>query len=184
MTMKKVAFTRMDAGTKADFELLLAHELEEKQSLPLRVLRLLRSLDHDDTGYRVNRYEHSLQTATRAARDDADEETIVCALLHDIGDLLAPDNHGELAAAILAPYVSEENLWIVRHHGSFQGYHYFHHWGRDRNARDRFVDHPHFDAALRFCDRWDQVSFDPDYDSMPLEHFEPMVTRIFRREPR
>jgi predicted HD phosphohydrolase len=180
--MKKVGFTRMDAGTKADFDLLLAHELEEKRSLPQRVLELLRSLDHDETGYRVNRFEHSLQAATRAARDDANEETIVCALLHDVGDLLAPDNHGEFAAAMLAPHVSEENLWIVRHHGSFQGHHYFHHWGRDRNARDSLRDHPYYDAALRFCDRWDQVSFDPDYDTLPLGAFEPMVTRLFGAE--
>jgi predicted HD phosphohydrolase len=181
--MDKVSFTRMDQGTEQDFRLLLAHERAEKAGLPDRILDLLRSLDHDDTGYQVNRYVHSLQTATRAHRDGADEETVVCALLHDVGDLLAPDNHGELAAALLAPYVSERNAWVVRHHGLFQGYYYFHHWGRDRNERERYRDHPHFEACREFCERWDQVSFDPDYDTLPLEAFEPMVRRVFFREP-
>lgn len=181
--MKKVAFTRMDQGSKEDYELLLAQEQSEKPTLPDRVLDLLRNLDNDDTGYQVNRMEHCLQTATRAVRDEADEETVVCALLHDIGDLHAPDNHAEFAAAVLAPYVSEQNLWIVRHHGIFQGYYYFHHWGRDRRARDQYRDHPHYEACRQFCERWDQVSFDPRYDTLPLETFEPMVRRIFAREP-
>ena len=183
MAMKKVAFTRMDAGTKADFELLLAHELEEKQSLPQRVLGLLRSLDHDDTGYRVNRFEHSLQTATRAARDDANEETVVCALLHDIGDLYAPHNHSAFAAAALKPYISNDNHWLVLHHGVFQGYYFMHHLGGDRDARERFRGHPCFEATADFCERWDQKAFDPDYETMPLTAFEPMVRRLFAGEP-
>ena len=128
-------------------------------------------------------WEHSLQSATRAHRDGADEETVVAALLHDIGDLLAPHNHSELAAAVLRPYVSERTYWVVRQHGLFQSYYYAHHMGGDRNARDRYIDHPWYQDAVDFCHRWDQSSFDPEYESLPLEFFEPMVRRIFAREP-
>jgi predicted HD phosphohydrolase len=169
----------MDAGTPEDYALLQRLEQAERPALPGRVLALLRQLDVPDSGYRVTRLEHSLQTASRAQRDGADEETIVCALLHDIGDLHAPDNHAEFAAAILAPYISARSLWIVRHHAIFQAYYYAHHWGGDRHARDRLRDHEHYDACLDFCARWDQVSFDPNYESLPLEAFEPMVRRVF-----
>ena len=179
--MKKVEFTRMDQGSREEFELLLAHERGEAADLPERVLDLLRTLDHGDTPYRVNRYEHSLQAATRALRDGAEEELVVCALLHDVGDLCAPKNHGEFAASILSPYVSPENAWIVRHHGDFQGYHYFHHWGRDRQAREKHRSSPYFDSALRFCESFDQISFDPDYDTLPLKTFVPMVARVLGR---
>lgn len=181
--MERVGFTRMDQGTPADFALALAAEEAEKPGLPDRVLQLLRDLDRPDTCYRVTRYEHSLQTATRALRDGADEELVVCALLHDVGDLIAPDNHGALAAAILEPYVSERYAWIVRHHGLFQGYYYLHHWGGDRDARERLRSHRWFEEAAAFCERWDQVSFDPEYASEPLESFEPLVRRVFLREP-
>ncbi len=134
--------------------------------------------------YRISRLEHCLQTATRAERDGADDETVICALLHDIGDILAPNNHSAVAADLLAPFVSEKNEWIVRHHGLFQGYYYFHHYGMDRDARDRYRGHEHFDACADFCARWDQVSFDPDYETLPLEHFEARVRALFAKEPR
>jgi len=181
--MARVGFTRMDRGTPEDFALALAAEEQEKPGLPDRVLDLLHSLDRGDTCYRVTRYEHSLQAATRALRDGASEEAVVCALLHDVGDLLAPDNHGAFAAALLEPYVSEKSAWIVRHHGLFQGYYYFHHWGRDRDARERFRGHPWFDDAVAFCERWDQVSFDPEFDTETIETFVPLVRRVFLREP-
>ena len=131
----------------------------------------------------MDRLEHSLQSATRAYRDGADEEMVVAALLHDIGDLLSPYNHSEMAAAVLRPYVSEKTHWIVRHHGLFQSYYYAHHTGGDRNARDAYRDHPWYQDTVDFCHKWDQSSFDPDYESLPLEFFEPMVRRIFAREP-
>ena len=106
-------------------------------------------------------------------------ETVVCALLHDVGDTLAPDNHSAVAAAVLRPFVSERNYWVVLHHGLFQGYYYFHHQGQDRNARDRYRDHAHYQACVDFCERWDQQSFDPNYPTLPLAHFEPMVRRVF-----
>jgi predicted HD phosphohydrolase len=107
----------------------------------------------------------------------------VAALLHDVGDELAPYNHAEVAAAILKPYVRAEVTWIVSHHGLFQNYYYVHHFGGDRHARERLRDHPWFEACVHFCAAWDQSSFDPDYRSEPLATFEPMVRRIFARPP-
>ena len=179
----KVGFTAMDAGTREDYELLTAYDEENEAQLPDRVLGWLRSMD-GDSPYRISRLEHCLQTATRAERDGADDETIACALLHDIGDVLCPANHSQVAAALLAPYVGERNHWIVRHHGLFQGYYWMHHFGRDRNERDRYRDHEHYAACVEFCARWDQVSFDPGYDTLPLEHFEPLVRELFARSPR
>lgn len=183
--MDMVKFTRMDQGTADDYALIDRLETEYKEAHHVDdLLALLRSLAGPTLGYRVDRYQHSLQCATRALRDEADEETIVAALLHDIGDLYAPDNHSALAAAVLEPYVGERTHWVVKHHGLFQDYYYQHHLGGDRNARERYRGHPHFQACVEFCDRWDQCAFDPDYDTLPLSTFEPMVRRIFAREPR
>ena len=178
-----VSFTSMAAGTREDYELLERLEAEFAASTADRVLEQLRRLAGSLGGYKVDRLEHSLQSATRAYRDDADEEMVVAALLHDIGDLLSPHNHSDLAAAVLRPYVSERTYWIVRQHGLFQSYYYAHHFGNDRNARDRYKDHPWYPDAVDFCHRWDQSSFDPEYESLTLEFFEPMVRRIFSREP-
>lgn len=181
--MKQVNFRRMSEGTRAEYDLVEAHDKLNAQALPDRLLGWLRSMD-DPSAYLVTRLGHSLQSATRAERDGADEETIVCTLLHDIGDVIAPTNHSQVAAALLRPYVSEQNCWVVEHHGLFQGYYYFHHYGQDRNQRDRYKDHPHYEACVEFCERWDQTSFDPDYATQPLEHFEPALRSIFAREPK
>jgi predicted HD phosphohydrolase len=173
----------MEHGSREDYQLVAAHDRKHASRQADRVLQWLREMD-GESPYRISRLHHCLQTATRAARDGADDETIVCALLHDIGDILAPNNHSAVAADLLAPFVSERNEWIVRHHGVFQGYYYFHHYGQDRNARDRYRGHEHYDACVEFCARWDQVSFDPDYETLPLEHFEPLVRALFAREPR
>ena len=178
-----VSFTSMAAGTREDYELLERLEAEFAAGTADRVLAQLRGLAGSLGGYKIDRLAHSLQSATRAYRDGADEETVVAALLHDIGDLLSPHNHSELAAAALRPYVSERTYWIVRQHGFFQSYYYAHHFGNDRNARDKYVDHPWYQDAVDFCHKWDQSSFDPEYESLPLEFFEPMVRRIFSREP-
>ena len=132
---------------------------------------------------RCSRLTHCLQAATRAVRSGADEELIVGALIHDIGDELAPYNHAEVAAAILRPYVRPEVSWIVEQHGLFQNYYYVHHFGGDRDARERLREHPWYEACERFCAAWDQCSFDPDYPSESLEFFAPMVRRIFARTP-
>jgi len=181
--MRTVSFTRMEDGTREDYVLLEALEKPYIEGTADRVLGLLESLEQGYSGYRVSRLGHSLQSATRAYRDGAGEEMVVAALLHDIGDGLAPHNHGELAAAILRPYVSEKTYWVVKHHGIFQGYYFFHHLGGDRHARERYRESPHYQACVEFCERWDQCAFDPDYDTLPLEHFESMVRRVFAREP-
>ncbi len=178
-----VGFTSMAEGTREDYELLERLEAKFAQGTADRVLAQLGALAGSLSGYKVDRLEHSLQCATRAYRDGADEEMVVAALLHDIGDLLSPYNHSELAAAVLRPYVSERTYWIVRRHGLFQSYYYAHHTGGDRNARDAYRAHPWYQDAVDFCQQWDQPSFDPGYESLPLEFFEPMVGRIFAREP-
>ncbi len=174
----------MKNGSKEDYELLSKFEKEFAEKLPDRILEALRNLGESMDGYQVSRLEHSLQSATRAERDGADEEMIVATLLHDIGDNLAPFNHSQLVASVLRPYVSEKVYWIMLHHGLFQEYYYAHHVGRDRNARDQFKDHQYYQDAVDFCEKWDQKSFDPEYDSFSLDHFEPMVRNIFSREPK
>ena len=181
--METVKFVHMEDGTREDYQLLQRLEEEHGRGTADRVLRHLEELNDSLAGYQVDRLEHSLQCATRAYRDGAEEEMVVATLLHDIGDILAPDNHSEMAAAVLRPYVSEKTHWIIRHHGIFQAYYYAHHLDADRDARQRYQGHPYFQAAADFCQRWDQNSFDPAYDSMPLEAFEPMVRRIFARQP-
>jgi predicted HD phosphohydrolase len=178
-----VSFRRMQDGTREDYELLDRSERDCALGLPDRVLDAVRKLDDSLAGYRVSRVEHSLQAATRALNDGADEELVVAALIHDVGDELAPYNHSELAAAILRPYVRPEVTWIVEQHGLVQTYYYVHHLGGDRNMREVLRGHKWFDACVAFCDRWDQVSFDPDFPSKPLEEFEPLVRRIFSRAP-
>lgn len=172
-------FTRMEDGTRGDYESLERAQEPFVQALADRVLEHLRQLGGSYGGMLVDRLTHSLQSATRAHRDGRDEEYVVCALLHDVGDLLASHNHADLAAAILKPFVSERNLWIVQHHAIFQGYYFWHHLGADRNARDKYRDHAYFADTAEFCARYDQCSFDPDYDTLPIEHFEPMLRRIF-----
>ena len=143
-----------------------------------RLLTSLRSLGDDEGGFAVTRLEHSLQSATRAHRDGRDEEYVVCALMHDIGDLMGPSNHAEVGAMIMKPYVSEANHWMMDKHGIFQGYYFFHHIGLDREMREQYRGHPHFEYCAQFCHLYDQNSFDPAYDSMPLEAFEPMLRRV------
>ena len=181
--METVSFTSMSDGTVADYRLLDRLEREYVRTLPDRLLDAVNALEHSLSGYQVTRREHSLQSATRALRDGRDEEYVVAALLHDVGDVLAPHSHGELVSAILRPYVREELRWVVSHHGVFQMYHYGAASGDDPNARDRFAGHPHFDACAEFCDLYDQTCFDPDYDWLELDAFEPMVRRVFA-EPR
>ncbi len=175
--MEQVSFTRMDEGTKADYVLLAADEAAEIARFPDRVLEWLRAMD-EQSPYRVTRLEHSLQAATRAFRAGEDEEMVVACLLHDIGDVLSPANHSEVAAAMLRPYVSDRVYWIVKHHGVFQGLYYNHHFGDDPEARQRYAGHEWFEDTARFCADYDQVSFDPDYDSEPLSFFEAIVRRV------
>jgi len=177
-----VSFTAMENATRADYDLVFEHDMENIQGQAERVIQWMEMMD-GDSPYKISRLDHCLQTATRAQSDGADEETIVCALLHDIGDVISPANHSQAAAALLRPYVSEKNYWIVLHHGLFQGYYWMQHYDQDRNSRDALIDSPHYQACVDFCANWDQVSFDPGYKSQPLEYFIPMVRRIFARSP-
>ena len=176
--MESVNFTRMADGTAEEYDFLTPLYEKCRNGVSDRLLELLKAMKGDKLGYQVDRYTHSLQSATRAESDGADEETVVCALLHDLGDVIAPDNHSEVIASILRPYISEKNHWVLKHHGLFQGYYYFQHIGGDRNARERYKDHPFYQDCVDFCEKWDQTSFDPDYPTQPLEYFEPMVRKV------
>lgn len=179
--MRTVSFRQMKDGTEAEY--LFLHRLEREYigRLPDRILAALRALDDGLSGYRVTRLEHSLQTATRAEADGADEEMIAGALIHDVGDGLAPENHSNYAAEILRPYVRTEVTWVVEHHGLFQKLYYARFFGEDPELRAAYRDHPYYASCARFCERWDQAAFDPDYPTRPLEHFEPLVRRVFSR---
>ena len=173
----------MKDGTKEDYLLLDKHEKKFIDSTADRIMKFMSGLTKTLEGYKINRLEHSLQTATRALNDKANDELIVAALLHDIGDELAPMNHSEYAAAILKPYVSEKTHWIVKMHGLFQTYYYAHHLGGDRYKRSKYKDHKYYQATIDFCENYDQGCFDPNYESFDLEYFAPMVKRIFSRKP-
>jgi len=181
--MEKVKFKHMKDGDKEDYELLLKFEKKYIKETSDRIIRVLKSLDSSLGGYQVTRLEHSLQAASRAKRDGAEEEMVVAALLHDIGDEIAPLNHSELAASVLKPFVSEKTRWIVEKHGLFQTYYYNHYYNKDRNLRDKYLGHKYYEDTINFCHKWDQPSFDPNYETIPLKDFIPIVGRIFSREP-
>jgi predicted HD phosphohydrolase len=176
----RAQFHAMTEGTREDWQVIAGAAIEMAAGLPDRVLAHLRLLDGDFGGFAVDRLTHSLQTATRAERAGRDDEYVFCALLHDIGDTLGSLNHQDVAAAIVKPFVSEQNHWIVGNHAVFQGYYYFHHLGLDRDMRERFRDHEWFDATAEFCHEYDQPAFDPGYDTLPLEHFAPLVRDVMR----
>ena len=181
--MKKVSFTEMKNGTKEDYLLLEKNEKNYANQTADRILNFMSTLTATLEGYQISRLEHSLQSATRALNAGESEEMIVAALLHDIGDELAPMNHSEYAATILKPYVSEKTHWIIEKHGEFQAYYYAHHLGGDRNKRDKYKNHKYYKDCLDFCEKYDQNSFDPNFKSLPLEHFKPIVKKVFSRKP-
>lgn len=178
---ERAGFSAMIDGTAEDYAKVQNAFKSFSETLPDRVMDHLKMLHGDFGGFAVDRFEHSLQTATRAHKDGRDEEYVVCALMHDIGDLLGTYNHAELGAAIMKPFVSEANYWMLENHGIFQGYYFFHHIGLDRDAREAFRGHEHFEYTAQFCHLYDQSSFDPNFQSMPLEAFEPMVRKVMER---
>jgi predicted HD phosphohydrolase len=181
MTEQRAGFTSMKEGTEADWSIIGSHFMGYAAGLPNRVLAHLKLLDGDYGGFPIDRLQHSLQTATRAHRAGESEPYVVMALLHDIGDTLGSYNHPEIAAAILKPFVDDKLHWITEHHGIFQGHYFFHHIGMNRDMRDAFLGHEHFEDTARFCELYDQSAFDPAYECAPLEFFEPMVRRVFAR---
>ena len=178
---KQASFSEMVNGTADDYAIIAEHSAQFAKELPDRILDHLSVLKGDTGGFAVDRFTHSVQTATRAHRDGKDEEYVVCALLHDIGDTIACANHADLAATMLEPFVSEKNYWIVKHHGIFQGYYFFEYVGLDKNLRDQFKGHEHWNDCLEFCAKYDQNSFDPKYENMTIEEFEPMVRNVFSK---
>ena len=175
---RRARFHAMVEGTAEDWSIIAGDMVGFYKGLPDRVLTHLRLLGGDHGGFAVDRLQHSLQTATRAARAGRDDEYVLCALIHDIGDTLASYNHADLAAAIVKPFVSERMHWVVQQHAVFQGYYFFHHIGGDRNLRERFRGHPAFDRTAEFCARYDGPAFDPKGETLPLEFFEPMLRRV------
>lgn len=181
--MHRVKFTAMKDGDKEDYDFLTKHEVAHTKGTAGRLLKAMVALDEGLSGYQITRLDHSLQSATRADRDGADTDWIVAALLHDIGDIFAPYNHDEYAASILKPFVREQVTWVVEKHGDFQLAYYGAHVGADPDKRDTYAGHPYFDDCAAFCERWDQCSFDPAYDTLPLSHFAARVEEVFARDP-
>jgi predicted HD phosphohydrolase len=174
----RATFTRMEDSTAADWQTIGGEFMQFAAKLPDRVIAHLRLLENDYGGFPVDRYTHCLQTATRALKDGRDEEYVVCALLHDMGDTLGSYNHADIAAAILQPFVSEENHWMVKHHAIFQGYYFFEHIGLNRDLRDQFKAHPAYERTAEFCAVCDNPAFDPQGEALPLSEFEPMLRRV------
>ena len=181
--MKTVNFTEMKNGTKDDYQLLEKYEKNFERQTADRILKYLSKQTSTLEGYKISRLEHALQAATRAYKNNESEEMVVATLLHDIGDDLAPMNHSQYAASILRPYVSEKTYWIILHHGLFQTYYSAHHFDRDRNAREKYKNHKYYTDTIDFCEKYDQCSFDPKFKCMSLSDFEPLVKKIFSREP-
>jgi predicted HD phosphohydrolase len=181
--MQTVDFTAMKDGTRQDYEFLREQEHQFVSMTPQRIIRELAAQGQDTIGgYKITRLEHGLQSASRAEREGADVDWIVATLVHDIGDGLAPQNHDRMAAEIVRPFVREEVTWVVEHHGAFQMVYYAHHYGWDQYERQKYKDNPYYQSCVDFCERWDQSSFDPDYPSFDLAHFEPMVAEVFSRK--
>ncbi len=171
-------FHAMTESTDADWSGILLADAAYGKQLPDRLMTMMRMLAGEPHGFAIDRLQHALQTATRALREGEDDGYVVCALLHDIGATIAPEHHAEVAANILQPYVSEADHWMVAHHDIFQGYYFAQHIGRDRDAREAFRGHPHFEHTARFCHRYDQSAFNPDYETLPLEAFEPALRQV------
>ena len=175
------SFKSLEESTKEDIQIIFSEFSQFSKGLPDRIMAHLKLLEGDFGGFPVDRYTHSLQTATRALRDGRDEEYVVCALLHDIGDTLGTYNHPDIAVAILKPFVAESNLWMIQYHNIFQGYYFFHHIGMDRNMRDQFQGHAHFERTAEFCELYDGPAFDPDAETLALSEFEPLLRRVFAK---
>lgn len=182
--LTRPTFRAFTEATQEDWIRIASADAKFALGLPDWILGHLSLLRDDCHGFAIDRLEHCLQTATRAHRDGRDEEYVICALIHDIGSMLAPSDHAEFGAMILGPYISEKNHWMLRHHGIFQGYYFFHFLGGNRHERERFRGHPYFDYTAEFCHKFDQAAFDPAYESMPLAEFEPLLRRVLAARKR
>lgn len=179
--MARAKFHHMKDGTAEDWAIIGREAAAFAKTVPERIVDHLMLLEGDCGGFPVDRLTHCLQTATLAHKDGKDDEYVVCALLHDIGDTLGPANHADVAAVLLEPFVSEENHWMVKHHGIFQGYYFFHYLGLNRNLRDQYRDHPFYEHTLEFIEKYDAPAFDPDAETYPMEFFKPMLEKVFAK---
>jgi predicted HD phosphohydrolase len=175
------SFTSMDTSTAEQWARIGQETARNQARVAERVLEMLSSLSAVTDGFSVDQLQHCLQTATRAERAGADDEMVVASLCHDIGKAVSVPNHPRIAAEILRPYVRDELYHVIEAHQDFQGRHYYHHFGGDPDAREPYRGEPWFELAERFADEWDQTSFDPDYPTEPLEHFEPLVRQVFSK---
>jgi predicted HD phosphohydrolase len=180
--LRRADFTTLQTATPEDLTIVRKAEAALFDELPGRIIEHLQLLEFVPNGHPITQLEHSLQAATRAHQDGRDEEYVVCALLHDVGDILCPHSHADFAAMLLKPFVSESLCWMIEKHTIFQKKYYFDTLGRDPNEREKYRDSPYFDMTVEFCERYDQCSFDPDFRSLPLESFYPMVERIFQNK--
>ena len=180
---ERATYKTMESSVPQDWATVGTYTAENRKKLPDELFGLLEKLRVKEDGSPVSGYEHSLQSATLAYNDGAEDETVFIALMHDIGQIHSMDSHSEVAAAMLRPYISEKNHWIVRHHGEFQGYYFWHHVGKDQFAREKYKDSEYYQDCIDWCHKYDQCAFDPDYDTKPLSFFEPMARRIMAREP-
>jgi predicted HD phosphohydrolase len=178
----RINFTRLEDGTKEEFQYLERLERSLDHEVSDVLLPMLKTTDRE-TGYPITPYTHSLQSASRALRDNAGDELVVAALFHDVADVIAPNNHARVGAEILRPFISERTYWVMAHHNLFQGFYYWHHIGKDRDTRETYRGHPDFDACADFCARFDQNSFDPNYDTLGLDTFIPIIGRVLSCTP-
>jgi predicted HD phosphohydrolase len=169
----------MDESTSPEWQQIVVETIEYEQAMPDRILAMLASLEELTVGFAVDQLVHSLQTATRAEEAGASTEVVVASLCHDIGKAVSVMNHPRVAAEILRPYVGDDTFHMILSHQDFQGRHYYEYIGQDPNAREQYEGQPWYALAEQFADDWDQTSFDPDYPTKPLAHFEPMVREVF-----
>ena len=181
---RNTSFKRIEDSTREDWDLIVSYRASTAANMPDQILELMKRLEADQDGYPVNRLQHSLQTAQLAAEDGRDDEYVVCSLLHDIGDLMGIYNHADISAAVVDPFVSEANHWLVKHHAVFQGYNFFHHIGLDRNQREQYKDSPYYEYTLEFVEKYDNRAFDAQRLTPSLDHFAPLVRNVLARPVR
>jgi predicted HD phosphohydrolase len=178
----RAKFRALSQATSEDWSVIERAEREYRRDYGPGhgLLAVLASIaDGDPIGNPVNLYTHCLQTATRVLAAGEDDELVVVALFHDLPEAFSDNHHGRVAAQMLAPWISERRTWLLVHHVELQAYHFANHPTRDRNERDPYKGHPYFEEAARFCELYDQNSFDPDYPVLPLAEFRPIVRRFF-----
>jgi predicted HD phosphohydrolase len=180
----RTGFRAMTEASAEDWATIAATDRIFERGLPGWLLGALQLLQNDCHGFAIDRLQHCLQAATRAYRAGCDEEYIACALVHDVGATLAPQTHDAFVAMIMRPYVSEANHWMLAHHGVFQKYYFGHFFGGDRNEREQHRGHPYFERTAEFCHQFDQMSFDPDYDTLALRDFAPLLHRVLAQPRR